>query len=217
MEIRSLFDLSHSMAGEYLERFVYPWEALSGLSEWIVGKQRALSEDYEERAPGVFVHRTARVSPSACLLPPCIVGAEAEIRQCAFIRGSAVIGEACVVGSSSDIKNAILFDGAQVPHFNYVGDSILGFRAHMGAGAITSNIKSDRTPIVVRTEQGAIPTGRRKFGAAIGDLAEIGCNAVLNPGSIVGRGSSVYPLTCLRGVIPEGSIVKTDGTVVKRK
>ena len=216
MDIRLLFDLSHSIAGEYICRFSYPWEALEGLSAWIVQKQETLCEDYTEISPHVFVHKTARIAPGASLLPPCIVGEQAEIRQGALIRGSAVIGAECVVGNSSEIKNAILFDGVQVPHFNYVGDSILGYRAHMGAGAVVSNVKADKSPVTVRWEEGAVATGRKKCGAMLGDFAEIGCNAVLNPGTVVGRGSSVYPLVCLRGIVPENCIVKTGGLTVKR-
>lgn len=216
MKIQTLFDLSHSVAGEYISRFSYPWEALEGLSAWIVQKQETLSEDYTELSPHVFVHKTARISPGASLLPPCIVGERTEVRQGALIRGSAVIGADCVVGNSSEIKNAVLFDGVQVPHFNYVGDSILGYRAHMGAGAVISNVKADKSPVNIRWGDAPIATGRKKCGAMLGDFAEIGCNAVLNPGTVIGRGSSVYPLVCMRGSVPENHIVKTGGMIVKR-
>ena len=208
MDTTSLFDLSHSMAGEYLSGFRYPWEALEGLSAWIAEKQKTLSSEYRELSAGVFAHESARIAPTALLNQPCIIGARAEIRHGAFIRGSAVIGESAVVGNSTEIKNAVLFDGAQAPHFNYVGDSILGYRAHMGAGAITSNVRLDKVPVVIRLPQGPLETGRKKCGAMIGDFAEIGCNAVLNPGSVIGKHAIVYPLVSLRGEVPHGGIVK---------
>ena len=217
MDTTSLFDLSHSLAGEYLSGFRYPWDALEGLSAWITEKQKTLSAEYRELLEGVFAHESARIAPTALLMPPCIIGACAEIRHCAFIRGSAVIGEGAVVGNSTEIKNAVLFDGAQAPHFNYVGDSILGSRAHMGAGAITSNVRLDKAPVVIRLGEGTVETGRKKCGAMIGDFAEVGCHAVLNPGCVIGRHALVYPLVSLRGEIAHGSTVRTDKTVNGRQ
>ena len=210
MEIRSLFDLSHSMAGEYLSRFLYPWDAMEGLSDWIAEKQKRLSADYREISRGVFVHQTATVAPTACLQPPCIVGARSELRHGAFIRGSVIIGADCVVGNSTELKNAILFDGAQLPHFNYAGDSVIGYRAHMGAGAIASNVRLDKAPVRIRVGESILETGRKKLGAMVGDFAEIGCHTVLNPGTVVGRRAAVYPLSCVRGSIDEGGIFDTD-------
>ena len=209
METKSLFDLSHSMAGEYLAGFRYPWEALDGLSAWITEKQKTLSDDYQMLSPGVFVHKSASIAPTACLLPPCIVCARAELRHCAFIRGAAVIGEDCVVGNSTEIKNAVLFDGAQLPHFNYAGDSVIGYRAHMGAGAIASNVRLDKAPIRIRSGEETAETGRKKCGAMLGDFAEIGCHAVLNPGTVVGKHALVYPLSCVRGTLPDGTVFDT--------
>lgn len=211
-----LFDLRYTLAGDYLRGFRYPWEALGGIKAFLSATGPMLGEDYREAAPGVWIHRSAVVAPTAFLGAPCIIGPETEIRHCAFIRGSALVGEHCVVGNSVELKNVILFDRVQTPHYNYVGDSILGFRAHMGAGSITSNVKSDRTPVTVKTDP-PVDTGLKKFGAMLGDRVEIGCNAVLNPGTIVGRDSSVYPVSCVRGVIPAGSIVKTGGVIVRRE
>jgi NDP-sugar pyrophosphorylase family protein len=173
-------------------------------------------EEYDEVAPQIWVHKTATVSPTAFLGSPCIIGEKTEVRHCAFIRGSALIGNDCVVGNSVELKNVILFDGVQVPHFNYVGDSILGYKAHMGAGSITSNVKSDRSLVVIHGEED-IPTGIKKVGAMLGDFAEIGCNSVLNPGTVIGRDSIVYPLSCVRGFVPERSIYKADGVIVAKK
>lgn len=209
MDTKSLFDLTRSLAGEYLSGFRYPWEALGGLSAWIEEKQKVLSSDYRELSPGVFAHISAKIAPTASLCPPCIVGARAELRQGVFIRGSAVIGEDCVVGNSTEIKNAILFDGAQLPHFNYAGDSIIGYRAHMGAGAIASNVRLDKSPVRIRSGNETMETGRKKCGAMIGDFAEIGCHAVLNPGTVVGKHAAVYPLSCVRGMVPEGAVWHT--------
>lgn len=215
--VKDLYDLSHTVVGAYLSDFEYPWEALGGIKDQILRLGAELSADeYTEREPHVWVHRAAKVAPTAYLGAPCIICAGAEIRHCAFIRGSAVVGEHCVVGNSVELKNAILFDNAQVPHFNYVGDSIIGYRAHMGAGAITSNVKSDKTLVVVKSGTAQIATGLKKFGAMIGDGAEIGCNSVLNPGTVIGRNAMVYPLSCVRGVVPADSILKSDGTVVPK-
>ncbi len=211
--IAQLFDLRHTLAASYLAQFTYPWEALGTLKDYIVQLGETLDADYLHISSQVWVHRTAEIAPTAHLGAPCIIGPGTQVRHGAFIRGSALIGENCVVGNSVELKNVILFDNVQVPHYNYVGDSILGYRAHMGAGSITSNVKSDKTPVVIHA-QPDIPTGRKKVGAMLGDLVEVGCNSVLNPGTIIGRSSRVYPLSCVRGVIPENSILKTDGVIV---
>ena len=212
-----LFDLSHTLAGEYLARFTYPWEALDGIKELILSLGPALGEGYEERAPQVWVHETAKIAPTAFLGAPCIIGPGTEVRHCAFIRGSALVGADCVVGNSVELKNVILFDNVQTPHYNYVGDSILGYRSHMGAGSITSNVKSDKTPVVVKNEGEAIETGRKKFGAILGDSVEVGCNSVLNPGAVIGPRSNVYPVSCVRGVVPTDSIYKTGGVIIPKR
>ena len=212
-----LFDLSRTLAGDYLARFAYPWQALDGIKELILALGPALGDGYEERAPQVWVHETAKVAPTACLGAPCIIGPGTEVRHCAFLRGSALVGADCVVGNSVELKNVILFDRVQVPHYNYVGDSILGYRSHMGAGSITSNVKSDKTLVTVKDEAERIETGRKKFGAILGDLVEVGCNSVLNPGTVIGPRSNVYPLSCVRGCIPADSIYKTGGVIVKKE
>ena len=212
-----LFDLSHSLAGNYLARFTYPWQALDGIKELILSLGPALGEGYQERTPQVWVHETAQVAPTAFLGAPCIIGPHTEVRHCAFIRGSALVGADCVVGNSVELKNVILFDKVQVPHYNYVGDSILGYRSHMGAGSITSNVKSDKTLVTVKDGAERIETGRKKFGAILGDLVEVGCNSVLNPGTVIGPRSNVYPLSCVRGCVPADSIYKTGGVIVKKE
>ena len=212
-----LFDLTHSLAGSYLSDFSYPWEALKGIKDLILTLGPGLGEDYTEVSPTVWVHKTATVAPTAYLGAPCIIGANTEVRHCAFIRGSALVGENCVVGNSVELKNVILFDNVQVPHYNYVGDSILGYKSHMGAGSLTSNVKSDQTPVVVKNGEEKIATGLKKFGAMLGDHVEVGCNSVLNPGTVVGRNSNIYPTSCVRGVIPEKSIWKTGGVIVPKK
>ena len=212
-----LFDLNHSLAGSWLASFPFPWQALAGIHDLILTLGASLDGDYEERSPQVWVHRTAKVAPSAYLGAPCIIGAGTEIRHCAFIRGNALVGEGCVVGNSVELKNVILFDNVQVPHFNYVGDSILGYKSHMGAGSVTSNVKSDQSPVVVKNGDEHIPTGLMKFGAMLGDHVEVGCNSVLNPGTVVGRCSNIYPTSCVRGVVPEKHIWKNNGTVVAKR
>ncbi|MBD5134309.1 MAG: UDP-N-acetylglucosamine pyrophosphorylase [Clostridiales bacterium] len=212
-----LFDLRHSQAGEYLARFEYPWQALDGIKELILALGPALGEDYEERAPQVWVHKTATVASTAFLGAPCVIGPDTEVRHCAFIRGSALVGANCVVGNSVELKNVILFDNVQTPHYNYVGDSILGYKSHMGAGSITSNVKSDKTPVVVKNEGEAMETGRKKFGAMLGDFVEVGCNSVLNPGTVIGPRSNIYPVSCVRGVVPADSIYKTGGVIVPKR
>lgn len=215
--VSSLFDLEHTLASDYLRRFHYPWEALGGLKAHILALGNALSTDeYDQIAPQVWVHKTAKIAPTAYLGAPCIIGAGTEVRHCAFIRGSALVGADCVVGNSTELKNVILFDKVQVPHYNYVGDSILGYKAHMGAGAVTSNVKSDRSLVVVRGTED-IPTGIKKVGAMLGDHVEVGCNSVLNPGTVVGRNSLIYPLSCVRGVVPSDSIYKSGGIIVKKE
>ena len=215
LETTALLDLSHTLAGEYLAGFRYPWEALDGIQDLILRLGAALPpEEYAQPAPQVWVHRTAQVFPSAYLGAGCIIGPETEVRHGAFLRGSALVGAGCVVGNSVELKNVILFDAVQVPHYNYVGDSILGHRSHMGAGSITSNVKSDKTLVVVKDGDRRLETGRKKFGAILGDRVEVGCNSVLNPGTVVGRDSRIYPVSCVRGAIPPRSICKTGGAVV---
>ena len=215
--VKDLYDLSHTKAGTYLEGFQYPWEALKGIKEMILSLGEGLDpQEYEQINPQVWVHKTAKVAPTAYLGAPCIIGAGTEVRHCAFIRGSALVGDGCVVGNSVELKNVILFDNVQVPHYNYVGDSILGYKAHMGAGSLTSNVKSDKTLVVVRIGDG-IPTGLKKFGAMVGDLVEVGCNSVLNPGTVIGRNSNVYPLSSVRGVVPANSIYKSGTDIVTKR
>ena len=215
--VNDLYDLNHSIASSYLAGFSYPWEALDGIKELILRLGSTLGDDYAQPAPQVWVHKTAVVAPTAYLGAPCIIGPGTEVRHCAFIRGSALVGENCVVGNSVELKNVILFDNVQVPHYNYVGDSILGYRSHMGAGSLTSNVKSDKTLVVIKSKDEAIPTGRKKVGAMVGDFVEVGCNSVLNPGTVIGRHSNIYPTSCVRGVVPENSIFKTGGIVVTKK
>lgn len=216
--IRDLYDLNHTLACDYLKGFTYPWEALKGIKDMIIALGAQLdAAEYDEVAPQVWVHKTAQVAPTAYLGAPCIIGAETEVRHGAFVRGSALVGSHCVVGNSVELKNVILFDNVQTPHYNYVGDSILGYKSHMGAGSLTSNVKSDKTLVVVHGAGENIETGLKKFGAMLGDNVEVGCNSVLNPGTVIGRGSNVYPLSCVRGVVPENSIYKTGGVVVRKE
>ena len=211
--MEDLFDYQHSLAGEYLRGFQYSWQALKGIKDLILSVGAALDGSYEEIAPAVWIHKTAKIAPTASISGPCIIGANTEVRHCAFIRGSALVGENCVVGNSTELKNAILFDNVQVPHFNYVGDSILGYKAHLGAGAVTSNVKSDKSLVTVS----GMETGLKKFGAMVGDFVEVGCNAVLNPGTVIGRNSNIYPTSCVRGIVPEDHIWKTGGVMVKKE
>lgn len=218
LTIRQLYDLSHTIASDYLSGFTYPWEALSGIKALILSLGECLDPAlYDQPSPQVWVHKTATVAPTAYLGAPCIIGANTVVRHGAFIRGSALVGEGCVVGNSVELKNVILFDSVQVPHYNYVGDSILGYKSHMGAGSITSNVKSDKSLVVVRSGDEAVETGLKKFGAMLGDHVEVGCNSVLNPGTVIGRNSNVYPLSSVRGVVPEGHIWKTGGVMVKKR
>ena len=215
--IADLYDLEYTAAKEYLSRFTYPWEALSGISEFILSLGETLGGEYTQVSPQVWVHQSAKIAPTAYLGAPCIIGPETEVRHCAFIRGSALVGRGCVVGNSVELKNVILFDKVETPHYNYVGDSILGFKAHMGAGSITSNVKGDRLPVTVRCGEESVATGLKKVGAMLGDYAEIGCNSVLNPGTIVGRRAQVYPLSSVRGTVPENSIYKKAGEIISKR
>lgn len=218
MTIEKLYDLEHTMAADYLRQFTYPWEALAGLKAEIIRLGESLDKaEYTEVSEHVWVHKTATVAPTAYLGAPCIIGARTEVRHCAFVRGSALVGEDCVVGNSVELKNVVLFDHVQTPHYNYVGDSILGYYSHMGAGSITSNVKSDKTLVTVRSSEESIQTGLKKMGAMLGDHVEVGCNSVLNPGTVIGRDSQIYPLSCVRGVVPEKSIWKTGGVVVTKR
>lgn len=217
IKITDLFDLNHTLAGNYLAGFTYPWEALKGINELIVSLGQELNpDDYDNPSPNVWIHKTAHVFPSAYIGAPCIIGANTEVRHGAFIRGSALVGENCVVGNSAELKNVIIFDNVQTPHYNYVGDSILGYKSHMGAGSITSNVKSDKTDIVIKNGEEVISTGMKKIGAMLGDYVEVGCNSVLNPGTVVGRNSNIYPISCVRGIVPSDSIYKTGGVIVRK-
>ena len=217
LKTAELYDMSHTLAGAYLSGFEYPWQALKGIKELILALGPTLGEDYTEVSPTVWVHKTAAVAPTAFLGAPCIIGAGTEVRHCAFIRGSALVGEGCVVGNSVELKNAILFDNVQVPHFNYVGDSILGYKSHMGAGSITSNVKSDKTHVVVTDGAERLDTGRKKVGAMLGDFVEVGCNSVLNPGAVIGRHTRIYPLSSVRGTVPENGIYKRSGDIAAQR
>ena len=215
--IDELMDLSHTLAKDYFLEFTYPWEALPGIHDMILALGKTLDpNEYDQPQENVWVHKTARVYPTAWLGAPCIIGPDTEVRHCAFIRGNALVGAGCVVGNSVELKNVVLFDCVQVPHYNYVGDSILGYKAHMGAGSITSNVKSDKTLVVIHGEE-ELPTQQKKVGALLGDFVEVGCNSVLNPGTVVGRNSSIYPLSCVRGVVPENSIYKANGNIAKKR
>ena len=213
-----LLDLSHTIAEPLFEGLDYPWEALGGIKEFILKLGPTLPEDeFDHPGEGIWIARDATVFPSAYIGAPCIIDHGAEVRHCAFIRGSAIVGKNCVVGNSVELKNVVLFDNVQTPHYNYVGDSILGYKSHMGAGSITSNVKSDKTLVVVKDGDEHIETGLKKFGAILGDHVEVGCNSVLNPGSVLGRGVSVYPTSSVRGVVHEGCIFKSENCIVKRK
>ena len=215
LAIHDLYDLEHTAAKEYLARFTNPWQALPGIKDFILELGQRLSMDaYDEVKEGVWIHKTAQVFATAFIGAPCIIGANSQIRHGAFIRQAALVGEDCVVGNSCELKNVILFDHVETPHYNYVGDSILGFHAHLGAGSVTSNVKSDRTPIHIHGMETDVDTGLKKVGAMIGDYVEVGCNSVLNPGTIVGRNSRIYPLSSVRGMIPPDSIYKAEGVIV---
>lgn len=218
VKIEELLDLSKTIAAELFEGKTYPWEVLDDIKPFILKLGETLSpEEFDHPSEGVWIAKDAKVFPSAYIGAPCIIDHEAEVRHCAFIRGSAIVGKKAVVGNSVELKNVVLFDNVQTPHYNYVGDSVLGFKAHMGAGSITSNVKSDKTLVTVKTPEGNIETGRKKFGAILGDRVEVGCNSVLNPGTVVCRDSNIYPTSSVRGTVPEGSIYKAAGKVVKKK
>lgn len=214
-----LYDLSHTLAAPLLSKYEFPWEALPHIKEFVIELGKTLSPDeYDNPAENVWIAKSAKIAPSATVSAPCIIGKDTELRTGAFIRGSVIVGDGCVVGNSCELKNAILFDCVQVPHFNYIGDSVLGYRSHTGAGAITSNVKSDKTLVTVKGEGGeAIPTGLKKFGAMLGDYVEVGCNSVLNPGTVIGRNTNIYPLSSVRGTVPPGSIFKGQGNIVEKK
>lgn len=214
---KDLLDLSKTIAAPLLEKTEYPWEALDGIKDFILALGPTLpAEEFYSPSEGVWIAKDAKVFTSAYIGAPCIIDHGAEIRHCAFIRGSAVVGKNAVVGNSVELKNAVLFDSVQTPHYNYVGDSILGYKSHMGAGSITSNVKSDKTLVVVKGDE-EIPTGRKKFGAVLGDFVEVGCNSVLNPGTVIGRHTNVYPTSSVRGVIPENSIYKGKNDIAEKK
>jgi NDP-sugar pyrophosphorylase family protein len=217
LECKNLFDLTHTKAAKLLESVQYPWEALPKIHDMILEIGVALPEDlYEKRGEDVWIAKSASVAPTAYIKGPAIIGEETEVRHCAFIRGNALVGNHAVVGNSTELKNVILFDNVQVPHYNYVGDSILGYRSHMGAGSITSNVKSDKKLVTIRTPEGMIETGLKKFGAILGDCVEVGCGTVLNPGSVVGHDSMIYPLSMVRGFVPANAIYKKQGEVADR-
>lgn len=216
-KIGNLYDLEQTIAKEYLEQFTYPWEALKGISDYIKKIGPTLDADkFEQRGEDIWVAKSAVVAPTACLNGPLIIDEEAEIRHCAFVRGSAIVGKGSVVGNSTELKNVILFNSVQVPHYNYVGDSILGYKSHMGAGSITSNVKSDKTLVIVKEKEEQIETGLKKFGAMLGDYVEVGCNSVLNPGTVIGRNSNVYPTSCVRGVVPANAIYKSRTEIAEK-
>ncbi len=218
MKIENLFELSHSLAGEYLAALTYPWEALPLIGKWVLEIGKALPDaEYDEIAPNVWVAKSAVVAPSALIEGPAIIGPRTQVKHCAYIRANVLIGADAVVGNSTEVKNAILFDGVQVPHFNYVGDSILGWYAHLGGGALLSNFRSDHGNITVRGVDAAFETGTNKVGAFIGDYGEIGAGAVLNPGSVIGRRAVVYPLGLVRGEVPAQTIYKKQGEIVERR
>lgn len=222
--IKDLYDLEHTLASKYLEGFTYPWEALGGISDFILelGATLDMNEYYHPKdwdgveLTEVWIANDAKVYKTASIAGPCIIGHNTEVRPSAFIRGSALVGDNCVVGNSTELKNVILFDNVQVPHYNYVGDSILGYKSHMGAGSITSNVKSDKLPVEIKKGDEIVATGRKKVGAMLGDYVEVGCNSVLNPGTVLERWVSVYPTSCVRGVIPEGHIFKDKDHIIKR-
>lgn len=217
-KVKNMYDLNETIAAELLEGVEYPWEALKGISDFIKQIGPSLNPDlYEKKGEDIWVAKSAKVAPTAFLNGPLIIDEEAEIRHCAFIRGSAIVGKGCVVGNSTELKNVILFNSVQVPHYNYVGDSILGYKSHMGAGSITSNVKADKTLVVVKGKEEQIETGLKKFGAMLGDYVEVGCNSVLNPGSVIGKHTNIYPLSMVRGVVLENSIYKNKNEIAAKK
>ena len=210
MKVSELYEPGHTLAWPWLSKVTYPWEILPKIKEIILAIGPTLDKErYDNPEEGVWIAKSAKVFPSAYIGAPCIIGENTEVRHCAFIRGSALVGDGCVVGNSVELKNVIISDGVQVPHYNYVGDSVLGYKSHMGAGSLTSNVKSDKTLVVVKSAEGSIETGLKKFGAMLGDFVEVGCNSVLNPGTVIGSHSNVYPTSSVRGVIPSESIFKS--------
>lgn len=217
LQIKNLYDLNETIAFALFEDAVYPWELLPEIGSFIIELGNTLSADkFERRGENIWIAKSAKIAPTACINGPCIIDEEAEIRHCAFIRGNAIVGKGAVVGNSTELKNVVLFNKVQVPHYNYVGDSILGYKAHMGAGSITSNVKSDKTLVVVKSPYGNIDTGLKKMGAMLGDNVEVGCNSVLNPGTVIGRCSNVYPTSMVRGYVEAGSIYKKQGEIVSK-
>ena len=215
--IEDLYDLKETIAVDILDGLKFPWEVVPKIKDVIIKLGDTLPEDrYERKGENIWIAKSAKVFPSAYIAGPCIIDEDAEVRHCAFIRGSAIVGKGCVVGNSTELKNVILFNKVQVPHYNYVGDSILGFKAHMGAGSITSNVKSDKTLVVVKSDGENIETGLKKFGAMLGDNVEVGCNSVLNPGTVVGRSTNIYPTSCVRGYIPANSIYKDSSNIINK-
>lgn len=218
LTVQALYNLEETIAKDLFEGVTYPWEVLPKIGAFIVELGKRLpTDEYEKVWDNVWVAKSAKVAPTAFINGPAIIGKDAEIRHCAFIRGNAIVGEGAVVGNSTELKNVILFNKVQVPHYNYVGDSILGYKAHMGAGAITSNVKSDKTLATVKTPEGPMETGLKKFGAMLGDEVEVGCGSVLNPGTVVGRHTNIYPLSMVREFIPANSIYKKQGEVVQKR
>lgn len=218
MKIKNLYDLKETIAADLFDEEQYPWELLPKIGSFIVELGKTLDpEKFEQRGENVWVAKSAKIFPSAYIGGPCIIDEEAEVRHCAFIRGNAIVGKGAVVGNSTELKNVILFNKVQVPHYNYVGDSILGYKSHMGAGSITSNVKSDKTLVTVKIPGGALETGLKKMGAMLGDFVEVGCNSVLNPGTVIGRHSNIYPTSCVRGFVPEEHIFKTQDGIVQKK
>ncbi len=217
-KIKNLYNLEETIAKQLLESATYPWEALPKINEFIIKLGSELDKNiYEQKDENIWIAKTAKIMPTAYIAGPAIIGENAEIRHCAFIRGNAIIGNNAVVGNSTELKNVILFNGVQVPHYNYVGDSILGYKSHMGAGSITSNVKSDKKLVIVKNGEKTIETGLKKFGAMIGDNVEVGCGSILNPGSVIGKNTNIYPLSSVRGVIPENSIYKNQNEIVNKK
>jgi len=218
LKTTDLLDLSKTVAAELFDGCEYPWQALGSIKSFIIKLGETLSEDkFEKRGEDIWIAKSAKVFPSAYIAGPCIIDEEAEVRHCAFIRCSAIVGKNCVVGNSVELKNVVLFDNVQVPHYNYVGDSVLGYKSHMGAGSITSNVKSDKTLVIVREGEEKQETGLKKFGAILGDFVEVGCNSVLNPGTVIGRSSNIYPLSSVRGTVPPDSIYKNAENIVLKK
>ena len=218
LEVKELYTLSETLAAPLLASVTYPWEALPKIGAFILELGATLSEEeYEKRGENIWIACSAKVAPTASITGPCIIGKDTEVRHCAFIRGNALVGDGAVVGNSTELKNVILFNKVQVPHYNYVGDSILGYKSHMGAGSITSNVKSDKLLVKVHTPEGDIETGIKKFGAMIGDEVEVGCGSVLNPGTVIGKNTNIYPLSSVRGVVPANSIYKKQGEVAEKR